>query len=158
MESRELFDAMRYGAPKRTNLKSLGKFGLGLKTASSSICLKFSLISRNEADAALEKLAWDLQHVETENTWEMLKEPVASQELHYFDELCGDTGTLVVWSKCDRLLSRDYEQPGGAQERKAVSSRIAKLREHIALVFHRFLGCGEIATPRLSLDGPGFRD
>ena len=143
MESQELFDAMRYGAPKRTNLKSLGKFGLGLKTASSSICLKFSLVSRKEPGEPLEKLAWDLQHVETENKWEMLKEPVTPQELHYFDELCGDTGTLVVWSKCDRLLSRDYEQPGGAHERKAVSSRIAKLKEHIALVFHRFLDPAE---------------
>ena len=87
MESQELFDAMRYGAPKRTNLKSLGKFGLGLKTASSSICLKFSLVSRKEPGKPLEKLAWDLQHVETENKWEMLKEPVTPQELHYFDEI-----------------------------------------------------------------------
>jgi len=139
MESGELFDAMRYGAPKRTNLKSLGKFGLGLKTASSSICLKFSLISRKHSGAPLQKLAWDLHHVETENSWEMLREQVTPQEQHYFNELCGDTGTLVVWSKCDRLLSRDYQQPGGAQERKAISSRIMKLKEHIALVFHRYL-------------------
>ena len=143
MESGELFDAMRYGAPRRTNLKSLGKFGLGLKTASSSICLKFSLISRKDPDAQLQKLAWDLQHVETENKWEMLGEPITAAEQHYYDELCGDTGTLVVWSKCDRLLSRDYDRPGGAQERKAVSSRVAKLREHIALVFHRFLDPAE---------------
>src|SRR5690348_9730405 len=41
MNSAHLFEAMRYGAPRRSDLKSLGKFGLGLKTASSSICLKF---------------------------------------------------------------------------------------------------------------------
>lgn len=139
MEPSELFDAMRYGAPRRTNLKSLGKFGLGLKTASSSVCLKFALISRKDPATTLEKLAWDLQHVEAENKWEMLAESVAAKEQHYYDELCGDTGTLVVWSKCDRLLSRDYQQPGGTQERRAVSARIEKLREHIALVFHRYL-------------------
>lgn len=139
MSRNELFDAMRYGAPKRTNLKSLGKFGLGLKTASSSICLKFSLISRNSPDSHLEKLAWDLQHVEAHNKWEMLKEPVSEQEKEFFDELCGKTGTLVVWSKCDRLLTKNYETPGGAQERKAVTSKITKLKEHIALVFNRFL-------------------
>jgi hypothetical protein len=139
MGSSELFDAMRYGAPKRTNLKSLGKFGLGLKTASSSICLKFALISRKDSEAPLEKLAWDLEHVEVENKWEMLAESVTAKEQNYYDELCGDTGTLVVWSKCDRLLTRDYEQPGGTHERKAVSARVEKLREHIALVFHRYL-------------------
>ena len=63
---------MRYGAPKRQNLKSLGKFGLGLKTASSSICLHFAVISRKEPSARLSKLAWDLEHVEAENRWEML--------------------------------------------------------------------------------------
>jgi hypothetical protein len=139
MDSETLFDAMRYGAPKRSNLKSLGKFGLGLKTASSSICLKFALISRMKTGAPLEKLAWDLEHVETENRWEMLKESVSDKELYYFDELCGETGTLVVWSKCDRLLSKDYDQPGGALEKRAVAARVEKLREHVALVFHRYL-------------------
>jgi DNA topoisomerase VI subunit B len=36
MNDEMLFAAMRYGAPARTNLASLGKFGLGLKTASRS--------------------------------------------------------------------------------------------------------------------------
>lgn len=139
MNPAQLFDAMRYGAPRRSNLKSLGKFGLGLKTASSSICLKFALISRDDPDAPLHKLAWDLEHVEAQNSWRMLREPILPEELHYFDELCGDTGTLVVWSKCDRLLSKDYEQPGGALEKKAVGARVAKLKEHVALVFHRYL-------------------
>lgn len=38
-----LFNAMRYGAPARANLASLGKFGLGLKTASSSVCLRYTV-------------------------------------------------------------------------------------------------------------------
>ena len=49
----ELFDAMRYGAKARANLASLGKFGLGLKTASSSVCICFTVISRNSASADL---------------------------------------------------------------------------------------------------------
>jgi hypothetical protein len=134
-----VFDALRYGAARRANLKSLGKFGLGLKTASSSICLKFALISRADANAPLEKLAWDLEHVQDINKWEMVREPVTPTEQHYFNELCGEIGTLVVWSKCDRLLSKDYEQPGGAAERRAVTARVEKLREHVALVFHRYL-------------------
>jgi hypothetical protein len=37
MDEERLFKAMRYGAPARASLASLGKFGLGLKTASSSV-------------------------------------------------------------------------------------------------------------------------
>lgn len=139
MSASELHDAMRYGAPKRTNLKSLGKFGLGLKTASSSICLKFAIVSRKGPAFPFEKLAWDLEHVEHHNKWEMLKEPITPVEEHFFSELCGDAGTLVIWSKCDRLLSKNYPDAGGAQEQRAVKARADKLKEHIALVFHRFL-------------------
>jgi hypothetical protein len=139
MSSSELFNAMRYGAPKRQNLKSLGKFGLGLKTASSSIAKKFTIITRNDASAPLEKLAWDLEHVEAENKWEMLKEPITQADDFYFSELCGDKGTLVIWSKCDRLLDKDYEEPGGSKEKNAIRARVNKLRDHLALVFHRFL-------------------
>jgi hypothetical protein len=146
-----IFEAMRYGAPKRQNLKSLGKFGLGLKTASSSICLHFALISRPDPGAPLEKLAWDLEHVEAENHWEMLQQPVTPVEEHYFKELCGDKGTLVVWSKCDRLLSKNYEEPGGAAERRAVTHRIEKLREHISLVFHRFLDPNDGDYPTVTI-------
>ncbi len=56
MDAGGLFSAMRYGAPKRASAKSLGKFGLGLKTASSSICLRYGLISRTSGDVPLEKL------------------------------------------------------------------------------------------------------
>ncbi len=139
MDENELFQAMRYGAPKRENLKSLGKFGLGLKTASSSICLKFTLISKKESADELKKLSWDLEHVETSNKWEMLEEEVTATEKVRFAEMCGDHGTLLVWSKCDRLLSKTYEQAGGTPERKAVTSRVERLREHIGLIFHRYL-------------------
>jgi len=139
MDEKALFAAMRYGAPVRENAKSLGKFGLGLKTASSSICLRFTLISRKSAGVPLSKLAWDLEHVQDENRWEMLQESVTRSEEDAFDELCGDRGTLLIWSKCDRLLSKNYVEPAGAAETKAVNNRVKKLREHVALVFHRFL-------------------
>jgi hypothetical protein len=138
MDATELFDAMRYGAPRRKNLKSLGKFGLGLKTASSSIAKKFTVITRKDPDAPLQKLAWDLEHVEAENKWEMLREPVTSADEYKFSELCGPKGTLLVWSKCDRLLDKDYEA-GDIKEKRAIKTRVTKLRDHLALVFHRFL-------------------
>jgi len=139
MDAKGLHAAMRYGAPARVNLASLGKFGLGLKTASSSVCLRFTVISRKSAAEPLSKLAWDLQHVEEKNAWEMLREDVTADEREWYEELCGDKGTLVVWSKCDRLFSREYSDPGGAQERAAISRIAGRLREHIGLIYYRFL-------------------
>jgi len=139
MDSEMLFDAMRYGAPARANLASLGKFGLGLKTASSSVCLRFTVISRESEEADFAKLAWDLEHVEEQNQWEMLREEMTADDYELFEELCGDKGTLVVWSKCDRLLSKEYDDPGGAREQAAIRRLGERLIDHVALIYYRFL-------------------
>lgn len=139
MDSEMLFNAMRYGAPARANLASLGKFGLGLKTASSSVCLRFTVISRQSENAEFAKLAWDLEHVEEQNQWEMLREDMKADDYELFEELCGDKGTLVVWSKCDRLLSKEYDDPGGAREQAAIRRLGERLVDHVALIYYRFL-------------------
>lgn len=139
MDTAGIHNAMRYGAPPRTNAKSLGKFGLGLKTASSSVCLKFTVISRKSADQPLAKLAWDLEHVSQHNTWEMLREPVTADEGESFGEFCGDKGTLVIWSNCDRILSKEYGEPGGTQEKMAIKRLAESLGKHLSLIYHRFL-------------------
>lgn len=139
MDADMLFKAMRYGAPARANLASLGKFGLGLKTASTSVCLRLTVISKRSPDQDFAKLAWDLEHVEDQQEWEMLREPVSADELDWYEELCGESGTLVVWSKCDRLLSKEYDQPGGSQEQAAMRRLSERLREHVGLIYYRFL-------------------
>ena len=151
MNEAGLWDAMRYGAPVRENLKSLGKFGLGLKTASSSICRRYSLVSRADATAPLQKLTWDLDHVEKVGDWVMVADAVTSDEQEVFEELCGDVGTLVVWEKCDRLLSKSYKTPGGNAELKAMNRRAERLREHCALIFHKYLNPAENGFRNVSI-------
>jgi hypothetical protein len=138
MDAKGVHAAMRYGAPERENKESLGKFGLGLKTASSSVCRRYTVISRCSPDADLAKLTWDLDHVADVKVWEMLKEPVTKDEQETFDEFCGDTGTLVIWEKCDRILAKEYD-PGSTQERNAINRLAEGLSKHVSLVFHRFL-------------------
>ena len=155
MDAAGLHNAMRYGAKVREDLASLGKFGLGLKTASSSVCLKYSVISRTSAANPLLKLTWDLEHVTSTNAWEMLDGPVSEDEKDVFEELCGEKGTLVVWSRCDRLLSKAYDEPGGTREQAAIKHRRSKLIEHCALIFHKFLNPEEEAhrTINISVNG-----
>lgn len=137
MDAEAVHRAMRYGAPVRENAESLGKFGLGLKTASSSVCLKFTVISRATPKQALAKLAWDLDHVAVQDEWEMLREQVTTDEEEMFEELCGETGTLVIWEKCDRILSKEYEA-GGTKEQAAIKRLSDTLSKHLSLVYHRF--------------------
>lgn len=138
MDAEGIHRAMRYGAPERENAKSLGKFGLGLKTASSSVCRRFTLISRQTPNQGLVKLTWDLDHVAKEKRWEMLRDPVSTDEQEMFDELCGNKGTLVIWEKCDRILTKEYE-PGGTKEKAAINRLAEVLVKHLSLVYHRFL-------------------
>lgn len=137
MDAAGVHRAMRYGAPERANPESLGKFGLGLKTASSSVCKKFTIISRKSSDQTLAKLAWDLEHVAATRQWEMLREPVTTDETEMFEELCGPSGTLVVWENCDRILSKDYEA-GSTKENAAITRLSEALSKHLSLVYHRF--------------------
>ena len=141
MDAGEVWNAMRYGADRRPDAKSLGKFGLGLKTASSSVCKRYSVISRKTEEQSLAKLTWDLEHVENTNAWEMLREPVTPDQEEMFEELCGPKGTLVVWENCDRLLSKEYTP--GAREQAAVKRMSEALAKHLSLVFHRFLDAGD---------------
>jgi hypothetical protein len=138
MDEKGVHGAMRYGALERENQESLGKFGLGLKTASSSVCLKFTIISRKTKNQPLAKLAWDLEHVAKLRRWEMLKEPVTAEERDMFEAQCGAHGTLVIWEKCDRILSKDYEA-GSTKEQNAIKRLGDTLSKHLSLVYHRFL-------------------
>lgn len=151
----ELYDAMRYGAKARVNLASLGKFGLGLKTASSSVCLRFTVISKRAPSDELAKLTWDLDHVAQVNSWDMLQEDVTADEFEAFDEFCGEKGTLVIWSHCDRLLQRNYDEPGGAKEKAAVKRVTENLVSHLGLVHHRFLDKADMRAPNISISVNG---
>ena len=46
MDRTTLVSGMKYGAPARPDPSSLGKFGLGMKTASTAFCRMLSVISR----------------------------------------------------------------------------------------------------------------
>lgn len=138
MNSEELHSAMKYGSPERANKASLGKFGLGLKTASTAICICLTVISKRE-NGQLAKLSWDLDHVAEQNDWLMSRDPITQDEIDKFEELCGDHGTLVIWSKCDRLLANTNLEPGGAEELRAITRLKKKIDEHFSLIYHRFL-------------------
>src|SRR5271165_6941674 len=70
MKPEELREAMRYGAARNYDKDDLGKFGLGLKTASMSQCQRLSVASRvSKTTARIEARQLDLDHVERADSW-----------------------------------------------------------------------------------------
>lgn len=140
MDRSGLIDAMQYGSPKRSDPASLGKYGLGLKTASTAFCKCLSVISRRSGDDVARMATWDLEHVKHEKRWELLFSDTADAEaLEHLNEIAPDkAGTVVLWTKIDRLM-KAYQAPEGAHAKKALQKRVDELREHLAATYQRFL-------------------
>lgn len=136
MDMPELRNAMKYGSDRRSDPKSLGKFGLGLKTASTSFCRKLSLVSRDKG-GNINKVQWDLDYVATAG-WKLKKLEPTEDELDILDEAAeGGTGTVVVWEDTDRLLKKNYATSSAAQ--KALNKMLERLMFHLSAVYQRFL-------------------
>lgn len=136
MTEDELVAAMRPGSqnPLSTRDESdLGRFGLGLKSASFSQCRRLTVVSRKNGNAAV--AVWDLDIVARTNEWKV-QLPGDLRNVPCVDKL-GRSGTLVVWEKLDRLTGG---VSGDAAKRAAViNQRLAETERHLRLVFHRFI-------------------
>ena len=131
-------EAMRFGSERDYETDDLGKFGLGLKTASLSQCSKLTVASRYDRDARrIEVRQWDLAHVESTNKWEIINLPADERPEHLTAPLQEHAGTVVLWEKLDRVLG--YKIPWGDKARSGFLRMAEQLDEHLAMVFHRFL-------------------
>lgn len=152
----EVLNAMKYGSDEREDSHSLGKFGLGLKTASTSQCKRVSLLSRKSGGEDPFKLVLDIDHALNTNRWEYLEEPATAVEMQFLKRVAdGHAGTAVRWEKCDRILSRKYSKPGGQTHQAAFDRKVNELRFHLSVVFQRFLDFEDRRAPnvRIALNG-----
>ena len=135
-----LINAMQYGSKARPSAASLGKYGLGLKTASTAFCTRLSVISRPDGSTVPLMATWDLYHVAKVNKWSLLLSDQCDPEaLEQLDEVAPDAaGTVVLWDDVDRLI-KEYQDKAGAHARKALRAKEDGLRQHLAMVYQRFL-------------------
>lgn len=149
MTRRQLAEAMRFGSERDYGSRDLGKFGLGLKTASLSQCRRFTVATRHDPDRAeISAYCWDVDHVAATNRWEVLPVGTARLPSGVRQHLTDTPGTVVVWEQLDRILG--YRRPGGEQARKQIQLMCRELDAHLAMVFHRFLS-GEVLGRRLAI-------
>lgn len=137
MTSPELIQAMRPGAQNPLNERSttdLGRFGLGLKTASFSQCRKLSVFSKKKNYHST-YWSWDLDYVAQSRQWELIKW-IPEEFLKELDDL--ESGTIVIWSELDRVLPLDTESTDENAKIK-FSNSLDKVKKHISMIFHRFI-------------------
>jgi hypothetical protein len=145
MDKEELFAAMRYGSPERSSDNALGRFGLGLKTASTSVCRKLTVVTRKSKKERAHAACWDLDLVAREQKWVLQIGEASADYLGELEEYVDDSGTMVCWDVVDRLgLHEDIDEDGITAS--ALGAYMRRLREHLELVFHRF-----IQTERLTI-------
>ncbi|ADU29398.1 ATP-binding protein [Evansella cellulosilytica] len=130
MSNDELIDAMRLATndPDSTREETdLGRFGLGLKTASFSQCTDLTVISKKDGIVSIKQ--WDLNFISRENEWLLITPDIKQfEKIPLFDVFMKqDCGTLVVWRGIDTFTEAN------------IPSKVDILRNHLSLVFHCFL-------------------
>ncbi|MEL0082612.1 MAG: ATP-binding protein [Gammaproteobacteria bacterium] len=148
MSGDELLTAMRHGAAganQKRDPDDLGRFGLGLKTASFSQCRQLTVASAR--DGSLVAAEWNLDLVDQKDEWVLtLFDQSEAQSLPCADRL-DSTGTLVIWRNLDRL----FEDETGPRRDEIVNEKLDLLDKHLALVFHRFLSGDVPRRKKLSI-------
>ncbi len=140
-----LHEAMRLGScnPKDPRKPSdLGRFGLGLKTASLSQCRRLTVATRQNGKTSV--ATWDLDLVAAENKW-IVEIPDDVGSVPWIEQL-GCHGTLVVWEKIDRFSDNEDNEFNSTQFNHALDEAL----EHLELVFHRFLA-GENSVRKVAI-------
>jgi len=135
MSEATLVEAMRFGgagsdAPRSES--DLGRFGLGLKTASLSQCRRLTVMSKTSEGVS--SFSWDIDQILNAGDKWILIEGDGNIPKALRARLAGsNTGTLVVWQKID--FGRKDDRP----DYPAFARDLERLDRHLGMVFHRFL-------------------
>tara|TARA_R110002167_G_C12703444_1_gene653977 strand:+ start:428 stop:1855 length:1428 start_codon:yes stop_codon:yes gene_type:complete len=140
MSQNELINAMRHGTTSPQQHRSqqdLGRFGLGLKTASFSQCRSLTVVSRKNGSIC--GAEWNLDQITADDEWNLTVFDNTDIDALPYMQLLGNHGTAVIWRDLDRLL----EDEGENIRDEIVNEKLEIVHRHLALVFHRFLS-GEV--------------
>ena len=138
MTRSELIEGLRFGTRRSYNDGDLGRFGLGLKTASISQCRRVSVFSRRAPRRrCISGFALDLDHIASTDRWEIVQARQDRFQEMASKLLARGPGTVVFWTQLDRVI--DLDKPESGWNRRRLEVNADKIRSHLGMVFHRFL-------------------
>jgi hypothetical protein len=146
MDREQLHEAMRFGAFQEYSSEDLGKYGLGLKTASLSQCHMLTVASKAKPQRGTKPrrcmMRWDLKHVHKTDDWDLLtpeSEQLEDWENEALSHSTGSShGTVVLWSELDEALPL-LNSHDAKQRERFLASLIDEVTAHLRMVFHRFI-------------------
>ena len=137
MNLEELVKAMTPGSKDPDEVRNendLGRFGMGLKTASFSQCKRLTVITKKLGYKTI-KRCWDIDFINEVEEWVLLDYISDSSFLDLLDK--HDSGTVVLWENLDRIVGS--AQKNNETVKNAFYQEMSSVKEHLSLVFHRFL-------------------
>lgn len=135
MTDLELEGALRLGDKnpiEKRDPSDLGRFGMGLKTASFSQCRRLTVASRkNKLESCLR---WDLDELaqSLSSDWLLYEGPATGSEPYISKIKNQSNGTLVLWELLDRVVTDEFTVDD-------FNDLIDRVESHLAMVFHRLL-------------------
>jgi hypothetical protein len=137
MTANGLLEALRYGSRRTYSRGDLGRYGLGLKTASLSQCRSVAVVTRTTPASRGAARMLDLDLIAEWDEW-LVVDPVRDSMVDRAREWLDDSpGTVVIWRKLDRVLPE--KRPHGGWGRRRLEGMAAKTTERLGIVFHRYL-------------------
>jgi hypothetical protein len=128
MDHEKLVSSFRLGStnPKTTRDENdLGRFGMGMKTASLSQCRSVTVTSKQKNSIVSRTL--DLDEVSRQKKWIIGEKEIQSDLLSRLETI--DKGTIVTWEKIDKNNIPEEEQ----------NNLLIEIENYISLCFHRFM-------------------
>jgi hypothetical protein len=152
MTANGLIEALRYGSRRTYSDRDLGRYGLGLKTASLSQCRSVAVVTKASAGSgrtAMREL--DLDLIAEWDEWLVVEPAPSPVMVRARERLAEGTGTVVIWRKLDRVLPE--KRPDGGWARRRIQGMAAKTVQHLGIVFHRYLEGAEDHDLVLTVNG-----
>lgn len=137
MNKEELVLAMTPGSKDPEEIRSekdLGRFGMGLKTASFSQCKRLTCITKRENYTTI-KRCWDIDFINSENEWQLLDYVSDNSFIEKIE--IQKSGTLVLWEKLDRIVG--IAEISNENVKSVFYAEMISVKEHLRLVFHKFI-------------------
>jgi len=151
-----IHNALKYGADERADKSSLGKFGLGLKLASTAFCRRLEVISRSQSEGEVWRGILDLDGMEQAKA---PVTPVVESDLFglgLLDEVASlGSGTVIRLLKLDRLKLANYSPKARSYQDAELSKLVQTLKNHFSMVFQRFLDAefSDVPNVKIYLNG-----
>ena len=153
MNQAELDLAMTFGSIdslSKRDVQDLGRYGLGLKTASLSQCRILSVVTKKNGN--LIGGQWNLDFIKKNNNWLylVLSETECLQKIQETNLLTYSSGTVVIWEDFDRI------RESSNSPQSEFIKQLGYTRNQLELIYHRYLS-GENGLIKVSIFLNGLR-